>query len=166
MKKTRKRGFIDRLFDMNKLVVLCIFFTVNTIINVVSVTIVTNEPMYLSLGMMLWTFALLSAPILPFAVLQRLWKSEFIGEKDYLLWTGVVFHYVFTCALIVLFTFIRSRFEPLPPSFYITRLGEATFLYILISLLATIVDFAQTTKLNKNLRKIQNAQDIIRRQSV
>jgi len=165
MKKTRKRGAIDRLFEMNKIVVMCIFFTINTAINVVSGAI-ANETIYLSLGSMAWTFALISAPVLPFAILQRLWKSEFIGERDYLLWTSAFLHYVVSCGLILLFTFIRGLFEPLPQGFYFTRIAEYTFVYIIISGFAIIADLMNTAKLNENLRKIQKSEDVIRRSSL
>ena len=104
-----------------------------------------------------------SAPIPPFVVLQRLWKPDFIGEKDYLLWTGAFLHYVVSCGLILLFTFIRGLFEPFPQGFYFTRIAEYTFVYVIICGFAIIADLMNTAKLNKNLRRIQKSENIIRR---
>jgi len=102
-----------------------------------------------------WSIAFLGAPILPLTILQYLWKSNVINDKDYLLWGGIPLHYLISCGLIVFFTFLRSLFEPIPQGAYLNTFINYTMVYAVILIGAVVIDLTQTATANKNLKKIQ-----------
>jgi len=150
----KKQYSFESLFGGNKIVLLCIIFTVHIIIETIFSTI-GGRTTYLSMGFLVWSILLLSAPVLPLAVFQYLWKSNVISDKDYLLWGGIPLHYIISSGLIMLFTFIRSLFEPLPQGSYLNALINYTVVYAIILIGAVVIDLAQTATANDNLKKIQ-----------
>ncbi|MCL2843454.1 MAG: hypothetical protein FWE28_08355 [Oscillospiraceae bacterium] len=150
----RKRYSFENLFEGNKVVLMCILFTVHIILETIFSTI-AGRTTYLSMGMLIWSLVALVAPILPIALFQYLWKSDFISDKDYLFWGAIPSHYIISCGLTLLFTFIRSFFELLPQNFYLVAFINYTAIYLIILIGAVVVDLTQTANANDNLRKIQ-----------
>jgi len=153
----RKYYSFERFFEGNQLVRFCVLFTIAIAAEAV-LSAIAGATIYLNIEYVIWTAVFLSAPILPLAVFQRLWKSNYISEKDYLFWLSIPLHYLVSCALILLFTFIQRFFLPLPISIYLLRFVYYTAGYIVIMIGAIIIDLMQTASSNKNLRKIQARQ--------
>ena len=155
--RIRKRYSIDRLFEGNKLVLMCVLFTANTMIQMILAEIIGIQ-FNLSSRAIIWQFVYVSAPVLPLAVFQHLWESGRIDENNYLLWTGISLHYVISCALTVLIVFIQSFFMPLPQGVYFAMIATYTTGYIIVLTGAVVIDLIQTSKINQKLQIIQASQ--------
>ena len=161
----RRRYSFENLFEGNKVVLMCILFTTNIIIETISNTI-GGRATYLSVGSLVWLIVYVSAPILPIAIFQRLRNSNFIDDKNYLFWGAIPLHYIVSCGLTLLFTFVRSFFESLPQSIYLVVFINYTIIYVIILISAVIIDITQTATANSNLRKIQEHQRKINKKVV
>jgi len=150
----KNRYSFESLFESNKMVLLCVLFTINIIIETVS-SAIWDRTTYLSIEFLIWNVVSLGAPILPLVVFQYLWKSNYINDKDYLLWAGIPTHYLISCGLILFSTFIRSLFEPLIQRAYIVSFINYTLVYAIVLIGAIVIDLMQTATANGNLRKIQ-----------
>jgi len=155
----RKRYSFEGLFEDNKIVLMCVLFTVNIIIETISNTI-GGRATYLSVEFLLWSILNLSAPIMPIWIFQFLWKSNVIKDKDYLFWASIPLHYLISIGLILLYTFLRSFFESWTHeiSVYLMTFINFTMVYVIIILGAIMIDLFQTSTANKNLRMIQDSQ--------
>jgi len=152
----RKRYSFESLFEGNKVVLMCVLFTVLIIIEAIS-NAITGNTSYLSIAMLTWGIISLLAPVLPIVLFQHLWKSDVISDKDYLLWCGIPIHYLISSGLTLFFMFLRGFFEPLPQGVYLSTFLQYTVAYTIILVGAAVVDLMQTSAANKNLRKIQVA---------
>jgi len=152
----RKRYSFYRLFEGNMLVLFCIFFTV-TIIGDVIFAAVRGNAVNLSSLTLIWRVVLLSAPLVPFAILRHLWRSDYIDEKDYLFWGSVPMHYLISAGLLLLYLFIWGLFMPLSLSLRIVQnaLVNYTIVYIITIAGAIVIDLLQIARANRNLKKIQ-----------
>jgi len=150
----RKRHSFDRLFEGNMLVLFCVIFTVIIIVEVILATI-RGSTVHLSVQSLIWHVIFISAPLLPLAIFQYLWRSNYIGERDYLFWVSIPLHYLISCGITLLYLFIRSFFVPLTQRIYLVVLINYSIMYIIILAGAVIIDLLQTAKANRNLRKIQ-----------
>jgi len=157
----RKRYSFDRLFEGNKFVLICVFFTVLVLFSAIG-NAIAGVRIYLSIGFVVSNIFYVSAPVLIFAIFQYLWKSDYIAERDYLLWVGIPLHYLLSLGLILFFTFIHGLFEPLAQGIYLFRFRDFTALYIIGTIGAIAIDFIRTAKDNKNLRKVQRNQSNIK----
>jgi len=155
----RKRYSFESLFEGNKIVLMCVLFTVTIIIETILNT-VGGRTTYLSIRFLLWAFLNLSAPVMPIALFQYLWKSNFISDKDYLFWAGIPIHYLISLGLIIFYTSIRSFFEAWTHDIntYFMTFINYTAGYIIIMIGAVVIDLFQTSTANKNLRIIQASQ--------
>jgi len=154
----RNRYSIDRLFEGNKLVLMCVLFTVNVLILMISAALV-GESINLTSRAIIWQFVFLSCAVLPLTVFQHLWESGRIDESNYLLWTGVSLHYVISCALTLLVVFVQSFFVALNQGVYIVVIVNFSIGYFIIIAGAIAVDLIQTSRLNQKLRRIQASQN-------
>jgi len=152
----RKRYSFESLFEGNKIVLMCILFTVSIIIATITNT-VGGRTTYITIKFLLWSVLNLSAPIMPITIFQHLWKSNFINDKDYLFLASVPLHYLISLGLILFYTFIRGFFEPWTHEInvYIMSFINYTAVYIIIVIGAIVIDLVQTSTANKNLRIIQ-----------
>ena len=157
MRRTKKRHSFHGLFEGNKVVLMCVLFTVNTVITAISSSL-RGEIVNLTIEFVSWNLLYLTAPILPLVIFQRLWESRRIQEKDYLLWTGISLHFVISCGLILLYTFILSFFEPLTQNIYVITVLNYIVGYAIIFCGAVIIDLLKTASLNRCLQKIQENQ--------
>jgi len=155
----RKRYSFESLFEGNKIVLMCVLFTVSILIETISNTI-CGRTTHLSMEFLLWSFLNLSAPIIPIALFQFLWKSNYIRDKDYLFWACIPLHYLISIGLIMVFTFIRTFFEPWTHEFnvYLMTFINYTAVYIIIITGAIVIDLVQTSTANRNLSIIQASQ--------
>lgn len=147
----------DKLFEGNKAVLFCVVFTVVIIFATIA-NAITGVTIYLSIEYVFSNIAQIGAPIVTASALQRLWKLKYFAERDYLLWVGLVLHYLISLGLILFFTFLHGMFReiPLPQGIYLFRLRDYTLLYAIIVVGAIVVDLMRTATDNKNLRKIQS----------
>lgn len=150
----KKRRPYDRLFEGNKLVLMCVLFTVNLFIETIAATIL-DVPMYMTLSAFAWRMTWLSAPVLPLTILQYLWEADYITEDRYLLWISIPVHFALSAGLLLLYVFIWGRFYPLLRGAYIETLLTYGMGYAIIIIGAMVVDAIQVSTTNKNLKKIQ-----------
>ena len=153
----KKHYSFESLFEGNKIVLMCVLFTVIIIFTTVSNAVMGRET-YLSIWILIWAILSLAAPVLPMSLFQYLWKSDIVSDKDYLLWFGIPSHYIISSGLQLLFMFIRGFFEPLPQGIYLGVFIQYTVVYIITIIGAVAVDLMKTATANKNLRKIQESQ--------
>ena len=139
MRRTKKRHSFHGLFEGNKVVLMCVLFAVNIVITAISGSL-RGETADLSIEFVSWNFFYLTAPVLPLAIFQHLWESGRIKESDYLLWTGILLHFVISCGLILLYTFVRSFFEPLPQNIYVITVLNYIVGYAVIFCGAVVID--------------------------
>ena len=154
----RKRYSIDRLFEGNKLVLICVLFTVSTVIETVASGI-QGRVTALSIPDLLWGLAFLGAPVLPLAVFQTLWKSNIMDENDYIFWVSLPLHFVISGGLILLLTFVFNIVNPVAYRSYPATLAGFAIGYAIVMAGAVVVDLLQTAGANQALRKIQAQQD-------
>ena len=153
----RKRYSFDSLFRGNKLVLMCVIFTVAIIIETVSNSIM-GRATNLNIGSLIWGLLSIAAPVLPLALFQYLEKSDIISDKYNSLWFGIPMHYIISSGLQLFFMYLRGFFEPLPQGVYRGTLRQYTMVYIIILIGAAVIDLIQTATANKSLRKIQENQ--------
>lgn len=150
----KKHDFFEKFLTTSLPILFCVFFTITIIIEAVTNTIV-GAGVYLRIEFIVWVSVFLIAPILPLVILRRLWKSTYIAEKNHLYWGSLLLHYLISCGLMMLFTFMQGFFEPLRQGLYLFRFGMYTAMYVGIMIGAVIIDLARTATDNENLRKIQ-----------
>jgi len=153
----RKRRSYDRLFEGNIIVLYCVIFTVNIIVLTIS-SAIWGGIINLSVEFLIWNFVFISAPLLPLAIFKHLWRSNYIHERDYLLWISIPLHYLISCGLTLFFIFLQSIFTPLPQGIYLAAIANYTIMYIIIVTGAAVIDLMQTSTANRNLRTIQASQ--------
>jgi len=150
----KNRYSFQRLFDGNPIVLMCVFYTISIKINAVS-RFAVGEVFYIDFSFFIWSMIFLTAPILPIEILKRLWKSDYINDRDYLFWAGIPMYFVMSCGLALFYTFLQSLFEPLPPNAYFYTFINYTTLFVIITIGAIVIDLMLTARDNKNLKKIQ-----------
>jgi len=152
----RKRYSFESMFDGNILVIFCVLFTVSMIFETIF-SVIGGGTIHVS---MIWRTIWLSATLLPLALFQYLWKSHYIDERSYYFWVGIPMHYLISGGLLLLYLFIWGFFEHLTPNAYLITLANYTVGYMIVMGGAAVIHFMQTSRANKNLRKIQASQRI------
>jgi len=149
----KKHDFFERFLDISLPVLFCVIFTIVIIIEAITNTIVGAE-VNLGIDFVVWVCVFLIAPILPLALLKRLWKSTYIAEKNQLYLGSLLLHYLISCGLMMFFTFMQGFFEPLQEGLYLFRFVMYTAIYVVTIIGAIIIDLARTANDNENLRKL------------
>jgi len=150
----RKFFSFDKMFEVNKLVLICVVFSVL----IVFVTIggaITGNATNINFEFVVWNIAYISAPIVTISIIQYLWKLDYITDRGYLFWAAFLLHYLFSLGLILSLTFIRSFFVELPQGIYLYRFRDYTAIYAIVVIGGIVIDLFHTSRDNKNLRMIQ-----------
>ncbi|MCL2285711.1 MAG: hypothetical protein FWC32_05025 [Firmicutes bacterium] len=149
-----KRYAFDRLFEGNKLVLMCVLFTVSIISAAISSTI-TGVQIYLSLRFVIVNLVFLSAPVIPLAAAQHLLNKKRISENSYYFWVGIPIHYFVSCGLLTFYLSLFHLFQPGTIRAYVNTVINFSVGYAAIGLGAAAIDLIQTASANKHLRKIR-----------
>jgi len=149
----------EKLFMGNKLVLLCILFTVNTVIQAVMVGI-NGVNITFNLAFVISNLVIVSAPILPIAVLDFLLSQNYIDENSFWVRNAIYIHYPISLGLLlsyfVAFALINSHYINI--SMIIRTAVEYTVVYIGIVLSAMAIVNIQTSNANKELKVIHASQ--------
>lgn len=149
-----RRYAFDRLFEGNKLVLMCVFFTIS-IISATITSAITGEQIYLNLRSVITNIVYLSVPVIPLAVAQHLLNKKRISEEKYCFWVGIPMHYFVSCGILVVFLSIHHMFRPVSFRAYVESIIGYTFAYVVIILGAAVIDLIQTASANRQLKKIR-----------
>jgi len=143
--------FINRIISYNKLVLICIFFTVATIVDI-SLSTAFGLDMYSTYAHLLSRLVLCSIPVLPLVAFR------FMNEK-YSIWAVLPIHFVLCSGLVMLYVYVLGLFTELHPNAYIDMFRSFAMIYVLVILGALVIDLCLTAKANKNLRLINKNVD-------
>jgi len=152
MKKKSTLSF----FDTNPFVIFCVIFAVMIIVNA-AIGILSNEAFYLSVGQLRDLAILCIAPVVTLTLLKRVPFLKYFNDDDCSPWISVPVHYMISSAILLLSTFAIARFEPAPAEAYISAIFSYTQGYIVVVILAVIIEIRKMSTVNKNLKKIQNS---------
>ena len=149
----------EKLFMGNKLVLLCVLFTVNTVIQAVMVSINGGDIAF-NLPFVISNLVIVSAPILPIAFIDFLLTQNYIDENSFWIRNAIYIHYPISLGLLlsyfVAFALINSNY--ITWSMLIRTTVEYTVIYISIVLSAMAIVNIQTSNANKELRVIHESQ--------
>ena len=155
----RKFKFLS-VFDINPLMLFCIFFTVTTAIN--AVMSIGSETQQTFFHMTFGQAVLCAIPILSSMVLNLKPISKRLDESVYGVVIGLILLFIVSIGMVILASFVGSLFIPLP---YDISWGMATrdsvisfiqgFAFMLLG--AKIIDIRRTLTANNDLRTIQKS---------
>ncbi len=132
----------------NKLVIICVFFTFTTILDVALSWIehgVVSSPYLLLIDRLI----LCTMTIVPLNLFKYFEKLS--------VWAIFPLHFVFCCSLSLLYTYISGFFTELYPAAYYEMFRSVVTAYLFFILGALVIDLTRTFKANYDLRKIQEA---------
>lgn len=148
MNKVKKNSVFKYLIFGNKLVIICVFFTIATIMDVVLCTILGHETAtthtHLFDRMMLCIIAII--PLQLFKYFEKL-----------SMWAIFPIHYIVSCVLAELYVYVCSFYQELHHDAYRDIFRSVTMLYIVLIIGALIIDLSRTARANRALKKIQSA---------
>ena len=151
MKKKSTLSF----FDTNPFIFFCIIFAVMILATVI-VGALSSEPFYLSGRQLLDSALLCAVPVITLVLFNRVPFLKYFSDDDCSPWISVPAHYVTSCALLLLSAFVVTRFDPVPIGAYLSTIFAYTQGYVIVVILAIIIEVRKMSNVNKNLKKIQN----------
>ncbi|MCL2840644.1 MAG: hypothetical protein FWE05_07695 [Defluviitaleaceae bacterium] len=154
-----RRFSFDKMFEGNKLVLICILITIHVVISTI-VHALAGSYFTLSLSGLFWVIIYSTAPILPIAICQHLMKLNKISEKRYEFLTSIPPHFIFSCGLLVFYVFLMGLWQStlFPVSVYLITITNYVVGYILVISGAAMIDAIQTAAVNRDLKKIRESQ--------
>ena len=162
----RKKYSHEKLFMGNKFILLCVLFTIN--ITLQGFIIAINEGQVdFTLEFVISNFIIVSAPILPLAVLDFLLR-HYIDEEHFIAKIAIYIHYPISLGLLLLFTFFFNLINSVPSelSMLVRVAVNYTIVYIGIVAGAMLIAFMQTSTANKQLKSIHESQNKIKNHNI
>ena len=141
----KKNNIVVQLFEGNKFVLVCVFFTLATIVDIVLSTINGFEQ-YITFKHLIDRLLICTAPILPLIIFNYFEKLS--------VWALFPIHYAISCAAAMLYIFVQSFIWEIHNNAYIDIFRSYTMMYIIVVAGAMIIDLCRTAKANRYLKKI------------
>jgi hypothetical protein len=145
--KTNKTSLFQSMIYGNKLVLVCVFFTMATVLDVVLCTINGWEP-YTSFKHLTDRLIVCSITVLPLMVFKHFEKWS--------VWAVMPIYYVLSCGFTMLNVFVNSFFYVLHPDAYRDQFRAYNIMFWLIILGVLVIDLTRTALANRALRKISS----------
>jgi hypothetical protein len=158
MKKKKTLSF----FDTNPFVLFCVIFSVAMVVNGLIfhglvLGIIFGEPFYFTIGHLIDTATLSAVPVVTIVLFGKVPLLKYFNDDNCSPWISVPVHYVISSALLLLFTFVIAHFEPAPAGVYISAILPYTQGYIVVVILAIVIEVRKISNVNRNLKKIQDS---------
>jgi len=154
----RKKHTYTSVFDVNRFVLFCVFFTVSIAINIVIASLLGDA---LNFGVL--EFIALSitcaAPVVTFILFDYIPGLKYFRDDRCSPWLSFAAHYLISLTLIILPVFVLGFFEPFysHPNWVVSGKIAASYTpsYAMFALGMIIIDVRKTAIANNNLRKIK-----------
>jgi len=149
----------EKLFMGNKLVLLCVLFTINTIIQAIMAAI-NGGYITFNLTFVISNIAIVGAPVLPLAILDFLLTQNYIDENSFWVRNAIYIHYPVSLGLLLSYFTVIEIFNshPITFSIFIRIIVQYTVVYIYIVLSAMVIVAIQASNANKELKIIHASQ--------
>lgn len=145
---SHKKSVFKTMIHGNKLVIMCVFFTAATILDMLICTILKTETAT--------TYEhLLSRMVLCVLTIPPLSLFKYFEKLS--MWAIFPMHYAACCLLSTLYVYIDGFFVDLHPNAYRDIFRSVTLMYLVFISCALIIDLARTARANKELKRIQEA---------
>ena len=131
----------------NKLVIMCVFFTVATILDVLFCTVLNIETAT-SHYHLITRLVLCVIGVAPLSLFKHLEKLS--------LWALYPIHYALCCLLSLGYVYIESFYVQLHPNAYRDIFRSVTLVYFLFAATSLGMGLTRTARANRELKKIQN----------
>lgn len=145
-------------FDMHPFILFCVMYTTTLVIASVLTVIFTDEQYVYTLN--LFAYGLLcAAPVVTLMLFTHVPFLRFLNDDDCSPWVSIPVHYVISCVLVIL-TFLALdavRSLDAQVSEYVSLIGVYTQGYIVVVLVAAVIEIFQTETVNGNLKKIRKS---------
>ena len=146
--KEKKQSMFKSLVFGNKLIIICVFFTIATMLDIILCTIFKTESatthVHLIDRMLLSIVA-----VLPLIVFKHFEKLSMLAILS--------IYYVVCCGLAELYVFIAGKIlYELHPDAYRDIFRSVTIMFLAIVVGALAIDLTRTAIANKELKKIQS----------
>jgi len=148
-----RRFAFESLFEGNKLVIACVFFTIFVVINAIIQAILGVE-LNLNLAFVFASFIVITANLLPIWFFQKLEEKGWISLQSYYFWSGYPMHYFISTGLLTIALGIYHAFNPITITFFLSNLAFCTVVYVAFALGSAVFYQIQIIIANRNLRKI------------
>lgn len=143
-----KNTILKYMIYGNKLVIICVFFTFTTMLDVAICWIeygTVASPYLLLFDRLL----LCTMTILPLNLFKHFEKLS--------VWAIFPLHFVCCCVLSLLYTYVSGFFTELYSTAYYEMFRSVVIIYFIFIIGALVIDLSRTYKANYDLRKIQNS---------
>ena len=146
-------------FDMNPIALFCVIYAVTILINGVILGTLSNVA-YISILHLIDNAILCGAPIVTLILFKRVPLLKYFDDDECSPWISVPVHYVLSCVLLLLVGFVITiiRTAPAPLADYLSLVGVYTQGYIIMVILAVVIEVTKMEGVNKNIKIIQDSQ--------
>ena len=143
-----KKSIFHYMIFGNKLVIMCVFFTIATILDIIICAIFRLKTST--------TFVhLIDRMVLCVITIPPLSLFKYFEKLS--VWVILPIHYTVCCILSLLYTYIHGFYRELHPDAYLDMFRSVTIMYVVFVIGALIIDLTRTTIANKELNKIQSS---------
>jgi len=143
-------------FDTNLFIMFCVIYAVMMIVSI-AIGILSAESFYLSARQLIDQAIFCAAPVVTLALFRKAPFLKYFNDDDCSPYISVPTHYLISSAILLLAAFILARFDPVPISEYFSAIITYTQGYVIVVVLAILMEIHKIANVNRNLRKIQES---------